>query len=178
MIAHRNTNTHMEDTTMITKTFRFASIAALALLASGCISRGIAPDEVPVLAAGEGLIGIQMDSLDKISQIQFTPTKDGKTLYISGIEPGLSTHVFKAAAGEYCVYQIHFGDWKITWDQRNLCFEVVPGKLEFGGAFAPRVIRGQTNMQQSTGGVEVFYTHVRAKYPALAAQYLPPPPKD
>jgi hypothetical protein len=154
-------------------TIRLAALAFVAALSSGCITKGIAPDELPVLAADEGLVGVQMDSLDKISQIQFTPSGAGKTLYISGIDPGMTTHVFKAKAGEYCVYQIHFGDWRITWDERNLCFEVVPGKLVFGGVFAPRVIRGRTNMQQTVGNFEVFANVVRQQYPALAAEYLP-----
>ena len=158
---------------MTTNIIRGAILASIVLLSTGCITRGLAPDELPVLAADEGLIGVQIDSLDKISQIQFTPTAEGKTLYISGVEPGISTHVFKGKVGEYCVYQIHFGDWRITWEERNLCFTVTAGELSYGGRFAPRVVRGRTTMQQIAGDVPHFSAAVQKQYPAIAGKYLP-----
>lgn len=158
---------------MTKTTIRNAFIAGVALLGTGCVTKGLAPDELPVLAADEGLIGVQIDSLDKISQIQFTPTAEGTTLYISGVNPGISTHVFKAKVGEYCVYQIHFGEWRITWDERNLCFTVTPGELSYGGRFAPRVVRGRTTMQQIAGDVPHFSNAVKKQYPAIAGKYLP-----
>lgn len=148
-----------------------------ALLLAGCAIGGLAADDPLELAPGEGLVGLQFDNLDKITQIQFSPVDKGSTINLAEAEAGITTHLFKARAGRYCLYMFHFGNWRIRFDEDGrsnpdaLCFVVEAGKLGFGGRFSPRVVRGKVQMQQSFSSEEHFIRAVKAKY-AAAARYF------
>lgn len=145
----------------------------LSLALAGCVSSAIKPDDPLELEPGEGLVGIQFDSLDRITQIQFNARGGGPTINLAEAVPGVTTHLFRAPPGEYCLYIFHFGDWRIRFgeDGDPLCFEVVAGELRYGGTFMPRVIRGKVNMRQITGDPDHFIRAVQGKYPASARYF-------
>jgi hypothetical protein len=140
----------------------------LASALAGCVSSAIKPDDALDLEPGEGLVGIQFDSLDRITEIQFQRRGGGDTINLAEAQPGVTTHLFRAEPGEYCLYMFHFGDWRIRFGEGGdpLCIEVVAGELRYGGTFTPRVVRGKVSMFQSVGDAEHFERSVRAKYPA------------
>lgn len=147
---------------------RFLLTVSMTLALAGCISGAIKPDDPLLLEPNEGLVGIQFDTLDKITQIQFRGADGGPTINVSKAEPGITTQLFRAPPGRYCLYIFHYGDWRITFDQGEdpLCVKVEAGKLKYGGRFAPRVVRGVVEMRQNYDEGDHFERMVRAKYPA------------
>jgi hypothetical protein len=160
---------------------RRGRITAGALLAAAVAGCGLAPlqqDQPVYLLPGQGLAAVMLDTLDPLTQVIIEPRGSGGTkLDIASVPSGKNIYLFPVPAGQYCFTRFQYGRWGFFGKEGELaCFEVKAGEIGYSGTLAPRVEDGQVYSHQvmDTDGFRALLTQ---RYPIIAKQFLPPPPK-
>lgn len=152
-------------------------LAAMVLLAAlaACGSAPLALDQPLQLRPGQGLAAVMLDTLDPLTQVSLEPrSPDGIKLIIPAAPAGKSLYLFPAPAGHYCLVSYHYGRYTLTGGGEGFgCFDVVSGKLVYGGTLAPRVEESKvvTHLVMDAAG---FRALLQKLYPSVAGQFPPP----
>lgn len=135
-------------------TARFGVIS-LALFLEGCSTGPISEDRMPKLEADQGIAAVVIDSAVGVSQITIVPISgNGKKLFIPSANEGIrEIFLFVTPAGRYCMHQFSAGYYFYTAKSDDQCFDVLPGKMSYGGDYVPF-----TPIYQFTGPARVLTT--------------------
>jgi hypothetical protein len=156
-------------------------LLSVALL-SACGTPPIQQDQPVVLASGQGLAAIVLDTLDPLEQVTFVSSDGNNKLTIAALPIGLNLYLFQVPAGDYCFTRFQFGRWNFFPQdkvQQFGCFAVKAGQLGYSGTLSPRVINGE-EMTHQQFEPESFRDLLAQRYPIIAKQFMasltPPPP--
>lgn len=157
--------------------FILGLIGAVAL--AGCSSvASIQQDQPLILKAGDGIAMVQFDTLDHLTQVQLVSAQSrGNTIDIPNVPVGMSTFLFEAPAGRYCLQRFSFGNYLISHKGEYVnCFVVPAGEVGFSGIYS---LRAQNGMVAAGQNLDVANAQMELKrdYPRIAAQFLRPEPE-
>jgi len=101
-----------------------------------------------------------------------------KDLFISSVPKGRTLYLFVTPAGEYCLHKLHIGNDLFANGAPDQCFEVIAGRISYGGDFIPSV--SAQGSRGSAGGTRTlavnhsenpqgFLALLKSTYPKILA---------
>lgn len=159
------------------RNLKIPGLAFVALLAACSSLQPIQQDQPILLAKGDGLAAIVMNTMDPVSEVFVRPAASGgTTMEIPSVPVGRTIYLFEVKAGNYCLQQFHFGQIEFFGQGANVeCFVVPEGQLGYSGDLAPRVNDRQVYIHQDYD-FDSFRTLLQHDYPKIAAQFVPQAP--
>ena len=132
---------------------------------------------MPALQVGQGIAAVVIESEYPLAQLTMVPDSGkGDNLYVPSIPAGRNVYLFVAPSGVYCMHQFHAGSGTYTAKENDQCFDVVQGKLSYGGNFTPIPGLGVSDVgggMSQGGDMQEFMILLSQRYPKIAAVAFP-----
>lgn len=155
--------------------------ASLLLLLSlgACATAPLTEDRFPALDKDQGIAAVVFDTEASVTGVSLRASiRHGDDLFISSVPRGRSLYLFVAPAGEYCLHEIHVDNVLFTNDTPDQCFQVIAGRMSYGGDFIPSVSdkgsgrsagAGHTVQVDHTQNPKGFLALLKSTYPRILA---------
>lgn len=150
--------------------------AATLLLAACSSMQPIQQDQPTLLAKGNGLAAVVMNTKDPLTEVFIRPAGSGGTgMEIPSVPVGRTLYLFEVEAGTYCFQQFHYGSILFFGQGAALaCFVVPAGQIGYSGDLMPRAENGKVYIHQDYDSGS-FLALLQRDYPKIATQFAPPP---
>ena len=146
-------------------------IILLSLLLTACGSQQrIKPDSDSVaLTDTEGYMGIVINTLDPLTNIQLRNVESKKEFYVGGAKKGVSVLLLQLEEGEYCLVGFDVYDFRMDYVDKGFCTYIEAGEMNYFSEFLVRdpMTVGVTNYQR-------FVELLGRQYPKICEDYIGP----
>ncbi|MBU6422165.1 MAG: hypothetical protein KGL98_10000 [Gammaproteobacteria bacterium] len=156
---------------------KISGLIVVVLLTACSNVQPIQQDQPILLAKGNGLAAVVMNTEDPLTEVFVKPAASGgTTMEIPSVPVGRTIYLFEVKAGNYCLQQFHFGQIEFFGQGADVeCFVVPEGQLGYSGDLMPRVNNRQVFIHQDYD-FESFRALLHRDYPKVAAQFAPQAP--
>lgn len=129
----------------------------------------VQPDQEVTLQPNQGFAAVVMDTLDALSVTTIkSPDNKDVELDLGYVDKGVHMYVYAVPAGTYCLVRFNTGFYRFHQESsRDVCFDVVPGKVAYSGNLAPRAVGHQAITYQNYDWA-AFKKMFKEQYPKLA----------
>ncbi|MCO7226060.1 hypothetical protein [Pleionea sp. CnH1-48] len=144
-------------------------IVLLVLLMTSCanLTSVVVSDQVPTLTDNEGLLGLEVNTLDILRQLTLENAENGEQYGVNVIKPGTHNITLKVPAGRYCVVKFNVYDSRYSYDNGGFCTNVEAGKLNYLGHL---MVRNPTTYLQNT--FPTYIARLGKNQPTLCEHFI------
>jgi len=120
-----------------------------------------------VLADNEGFMGLVINTLDPLTNIQLRHVQTKKEFYVGGADKGVSVLLLQLMEGEYCLVGFDVYDFRMDYEDQGFCTYIEAGELNYFSEFLIRdpLTTGVSNYQR-------FVKLLGRQHPRICEEYI------
>lgn len=119
------------------------------------------------LAEGEGYLGFEINTLDKLYNVQMKHVEKNDNFYIGTADVGYNLYVLNLPEGEYCFIGFDAYNLRVDFNDRGFCTYVEAGEMNYFNYFQVR-----NPITTSLSFFDEFVVSLNQKFPNICAQYI------
>ena len=142
-------------------------ISTIMLSACGPQNRIKPGNAEAALAENEGLMGLVINSLDPLTNIQLRDMQTNREFYIGGAKKGVTILLTQLIEGQYCLVGFDVYNFRVDYENQGFCTYVEPGEMNY---FSEFVVRDP--LTSAVSNYNRFVKLLGQQYPKICKEYI------